>query len=247
MFTVRRWWERYGTQVFLSILVLGTALLVRQTQGTAISELYYWMVRPLQPRPLPEERLTNARVDELQAKVDELEQQNDKLKGLLDYTEGQKLQSIAAPIAGRSVDRWWNQVILGRGSRDGIEVDFVVSGPGGLVGRVVQVTPHTSRVLLVSDPSIRVGATVGRSRQMGTLRGQSADRAVMEFFDKVPDVKAGDKVLTSTVSRLFPPGIPVGHVESVNLEKSPAPEVIVRLSAPLDYLEWVIVHPYKSR
>lgn len=247
MFTVRRWWDRYASQVFLSVLVLGTALFIRQTQGAVVSELYYWMVRPFQPRPLPEERLTNARVDELQAQVAELEQQNQQLKQLLNYTEEQKLKSITAPIVGRSADRWWQQVTLGRGSQDGIEVDYVVTGPGGLVGRVVQVTPNTSRVLLASDPSSRVGAMVGRSRQMGFLRGESSDRVVMEFFDKVPNVKKGDKVLTSPVSRLFPPGMSIGYVESVDLEKSPAPEVVVKLSVPLEYLEWVVVHPYKSR
>ncbi|MBE9116930.1 rod shape-determining protein MreC [Lusitaniella coriacea LEGE 07157] len=247
MFIVRRWWERYGVQVFFSVVVLGTAIFLRQTQGVVLSEIYYWVFRPLQPNELPEKQLTDARVEELQAKLSELEQQNETLKGLLDYVEGQKLEGVVAPIVGRSVDHWWQQVTLGRGSQDGIKIDDVVTGPGGLVGRITQVTPNTSRVLLSSDPNSRVGAMIGRSRQMGSMRGDGSDRAVMEFFEKVPDVKKGDKVLTSTVSRLFPPGIPVGYVESVDLEKSPAPEVIVKLSAPMDYLEWVVVHPFKSK
>lgn len=247
MFTVRRWWDRYGSQLFITILVLGTALLVRQTQGSAISELYYWAVRPFQPRPLPEERLTNARVDELETRLAEVEQQNEALQELLKYSKSQKQEGITSPVIGRSVDHWWKQVTLGRGSQEGIEVNYVVTGPGGLVGRVVQVTPHTSRVLLISDPTSRVGVTISRSRQMGFMRGNGSDRAVMEFFDKVPDVKKGDKVITSTVSHLFPAGFPVGYVESVNLEKSPAPEVVIKLTAPLSYLEWAIVHPFKSK
>ncbi|MBD2576203.1 rod shape-determining protein MreC [Oscillatoria sp. FACHB-1406] len=247
MFTVRRWWDRYGSQVFLTVLVIGTALFIRQTQGAVVSELYYWMVRPLQPRPLPEERLTNARVEELQAEVDELEQQNEQLKQILKYTEKQKLPSLTAPVVGRSVDRWWNQVTLGRGSEEGIKVGYIVTGPGGLVGRIIQVTPNTSRVLLASDPTSRVGAMVGRTREMGFLRGASSEKVVMEFFNKVPNVKPGDKILTSSVSHLYPPGTPVGFVETVDLEKSPAPEVVVKLSAPMDYLEWVVVHPYQGQ
>jgi rod shape-determining protein MreC len=245
MFTVRRWWDRYGSQAFLTILVVGTALFIRQTQGTIVSEMYYWAVRPFQPRPLPEERLTNARVRELQTRLTELEQQNQQLKELLEYTETQTQPGIAAPIIGRSVDRWWKHISIGRGRNDGIQVNDVVTGPGGLIGRAIQVTPNTSRILLASDPTSRVGVMVSRSRAMGFIRGDDSDLAVMEFFDKVPDVKAGDKVLTSSVSQRFPAGIPVGYVESVDLEKSPAPQATIKLTAPLEYIEWVVVHPFK--
>jgi hypothetical protein len=52
-------------------------------------------------------------------------------------------------------------------------------------------------------------------------------------------------VSTSPVSELFPAGIPVGRVESVNLSKSPAPEAIIELSVPINVLEWVEVKPSK--
>lgn len=244
MFTVRRWWDRFGSQAFIVFLAMGTALFIRQTQGTVLSELYYWTVRPIQPRPLPEERLSNARVQELETRLSELEQQNQSLKELLQYTETEKRSGVAAPIIGRSVDGWWNHVVIGRGENDDVSVDDVVTGPGGLVGRVIQVTPNTSRILLASDPTSRVGVTVSRSREMGFMVGDDSELAVMEFFEKVPDVKEGDKVLTSRVSQRFPEGIPVGEVESVDLEKSPAPQAVIKLTAPFEYLEWVVVHPF---
>ena len=52
-------------------------------------------------------------------------------------------------------------------------------------------------------------------------------------------------VSTSAYSQLFPAGLPVGTVESVNLTNTPAPEAIVKLSAPLNILEWVNVYPNK--
>jgi rod shape-determining protein MreC len=78
---------------------------------------------------------------------------------------------------------------------------------------------------------------------MGFLRGQGSNRAVLQFFDKVPDVRRGDVVSTSPVSKLFPSGLPLGRVESVNLDKSPAPEAVIELTAPVSYLEWVVVYP----
>lgn len=243
MFILRRWWDRHGIAIVLGGLTLSAAWLVRQTQGAALFEAYQLMTRPFQLSPTPEERLTNARVLELQERLVELESQNQKLKELLDYAKTQKQQGIVSPVIGRSADHWWQQVTLGRGSGDGIKVGFIVMGPGGLVGRVVSVTPNSSRVLLISDATSHVGAVVSRSRSMGFLRGQGSNRAVLQFFDKVPDVRRGDVVSTSPVSKLFRSGLPLGRVESVNLDKSPAPEAVIELTAPVSYLEWVVVYP----
>jgi rod shape-determining protein MreC len=241
MFTLRRWWNRHGLRIGLVCLALGTAWTVRQTQGVAIFEIYQWVSRPFQGQPPNEEIWKNAQIEELQQRLVELESENQQLKGLLGYVANRPDKGIVAPIIGRSADHWWQQITLGRGSQDGIRVGSIVSGTGGVVGRVVQVSPNTSRVLLISDPSSQVGVTIARSRFMGYMRGQSESRAVMEFFDKVPDVRPGDVVTTSSFSRLFPAGLPIGRVESVNLNKSPAPEAIIELSAPISYLEWVVV------
>lgn len=243
MFILRRWWDRNGVAIVLGGLTLSAAWLVRQTQGTALFEAYQLMTRPFQSGPTQEERLTDARVLELKQQLVELESQNQKLKELLDYGKTQKQQGIVAPVVGRSADHWWQQVTLGRGSQEGIKVGFVVMGPGGLVGRVISVTPNSSRVLLISDATSKVGAVISRSRSMGFMRGQGSNRAVLQFFDKVPDVRRGDVVSTSPVSQLFPSGLPLGRVESVNLDKSPAPEAVIELTAPISYLEWVIVYP----
>ncbi|MGB3517017.1 MAG: rod shape-determining protein MreC, partial [Elainellaceae cyanobacterium] len=53
----------------------------------------------------------------------------------------------------------------------------------------------------------------------------------------------GDAVSTSSLSQLFPPGLPVGLVESVNLNRSPAPEAVIELTSPISRLEWVIITP----
>ena len=113
-----------------------------------------------------------------------------------------------------------------------------------MVGRVISVTENTSRVLLLSDPTSRLGATirVGKDRSyMGILHGRGQSKAVMEFFDKVPEVKPGYKVFTSPYSPRFQSGLLVGIVESVDLKKSPAPEAVVNFSSPIGHLEWVMV------
>ncbi|MEM8779009.1 MAG: rod shape-determining protein MreC [Cyanobacteria bacterium P01_G01_bin.49] len=249
MLIVRRWYGQYGSKFIWAVVVVGIGWFLRQTQGAAVLELYYWVTRPLQSESpeLLQKRLTNARTTELEQRVVELERQNQQLRKLLGYFEDQQNNVIASPIIGRSPDDWWEQIILGRGSRDGIEVGYVVTGIGGLIGRIIDVTPHTSRVLLVSDPTSHVGARVSPTGTMGVIKGDNSEIAVISFFEKVPKVSPGDTITTSPVSRLFPDGLPIGRVQSVDLEKGPAPEAKVLLTAPIDDLEWVVIHPFKSK
>jgi rod shape-determining protein MreC len=243
MYTLRRWWDRHALRLGLVCLSLGAAWGIRQTQGAAIFELYQVIARPFVGEPNQTVPPDSDRVRQLEQQLVELQSQNQELKKLLGYVSQRPGEGVVAPVIGRSADHWWQQVTLGRGSRDGIRVGSIVSGNGGIVGRVTQVTPNTSRVLLISDPTSQVGVTISRSRYMGYIRGQAANRVIMEFFDKVPDVHPGDVVATSSYSQLFPPGLPVGVVESLNLNKSPAPEAVIELSSPISHLEWVIVYP----
>jgi len=244
MFTLRRWWDRHRIQIILTGMALGSALVIRQTQALPLFEVYRLATMLFRPSATQEALLANAQMQELQQRLTELESQNERLRTLLGYASASKAPGTATPVIGRSADHWWQQIILGRGSNGGVQVGDVVMAPGGVVGRVTAVTPTTSRVLLLSDPSSRVGVTVSRSRHMGYMRGQSTNRAVLEFFDKVPDVRRGDVVTTSSLSRLFPPGLPIGRVESVDLNKSPAPEAVIELSAPVSFLEWAVVYPH---
>lgn len=244
----QRWWQRNRKYLPWAFVVLGLAWFLRQTQGAVILEMYQVLARPFEGESaaVQEARLTNARIEELSLKIAELEQQNQQLKQLLGYAQTNKIEFIASPIIGHSADAWWQQVILGRGSKDGIKEGYIVTGIGGLVGRVIDVTPNTSRVLLITDPSSQVGASVTRSRSLGFLKGQGSSLATMQFFDKVPDVKLGDTITTSRVSRLFPSEIPIGKVKSFQSSKGAVPEATIELTAPINHLEWVLVQPHKA-
>ncbi len=243
MVVLRRWLNRHGLQVGLLGVTIGIAWVVRQTQGVAIFEAYQAMARPFQTKPTQQQILTNARVQELQGQLVELESQKQKLQELLGYVEAKIPEGVVAPVIGHGADHWWQQITVGRGTKDGIQVGFMATAPGGLVGRVTEVTDHTSRVLLLSDPSHRVGAMVSRSRNMGYLRGQSSNQAVLQFFERAPNIRRGDTVVTSSYSQFYPAGVMVGQIESIDFNKSPAPEAVVQLAVPITYLEWVVLQP----
>lgn len=242
-----RWWDRYGFRTIIVIVALIIALGIKQTQAAFLSEAYYFVVKPFQSQAqlTLEDRLTNARILELEQNVAELEQQNRQLKQSLAYAEAQPVKTIAAPVIARSRDRWWNRVTLGKGSQDGVKPGYIVTGIGGLVGRVTHVTPHTSKVLLISDSTSRVGAILSRNRQFGYVRGKSSSIVVMQFFNQVADIKPGDEIATSPLSKLYPPGLAIGKVKSI--KKNQGATIEVELSAPIDVLEWVVIQPFASK
>ena len=247
MFTARRWWERLGLQLGILGLVAGGALVVRQTQGEALVEFYDGIMRPFEMFQSQPNRdyLTDAKVQELQARIVELESQNKNIKALLKYVEKEpkNVPTIPARVVGRSADNWWQQVTLNRGSNTGIQKGYVVKAEGGLVGLIDSVTPNTSRVLLISDMNSQVGVNISRTGGKGILRGDGSADAVLEFYEKVPNVKAGDVVSTSTYSSKFPSGVPIGKIKSLDLKRLPASVATVELFPPIRSLDWVTIHP----
>jgi rod shape-determining protein MreC len=241
MYFFYRWWDRYRAALGLLLFGGSGAWFLLQTNGAALQELYRLATLPFQPDITKQEQLVQARTWELQQNLAELKAQNQSLRALLKQPAIAENKSIPAPIIGRSADHWWQQLLINRGSADGIRLGAAVMAPGGLIGRVTLVTPNTSRVLLLTDPTSRVGVTVARTRQMGILRGQSDVQAVIEFFEKDPKVRPGDVVITSALSSLFPAGLPIGQIQSVNLKDTAHPRAVVDLAAPMGNLEWVMV------
>jgi rod shape-determining protein MreC len=236
----------------LIALAIGAGIVVRQTQAAPLSELFGLLNRTLRPNqqkidPQQSEQqnpaLATARIIEMEQRLVEAEAENIKLKELLGFKEKVKGQPIPAAVIGRSGDHWWQQVTLNLGQNAGIAENQIVMAPGGVVGYIESVTPNTSRVLLISDPNSQTGVVVSRSRETGYMRGIGNNRAMMEFFDKVPDVRKGDVVAISSFSKKYPKGLPIGRVLEVDDRKSPAPEATIELSAPIRNLEWVLVYP----
>lgn len=243
MYSLNRWWDRYGLRLGLTALAILAAWAIRQMSGAPVLEVYQVLASPFVGSPNREQVLNTARDSAVQQRITELESQNQMLRELISYESSQPMEGIMAPVIGRSADQWWQQIIIKRGSNHNVRVNDLVASTGGLVGRVSHVTPNTSRVLLISDPASQIGAVVNRSRTMGYLRGQSESRAVLVFFDRFPDVRPGDIVSTSPLSQIMPSGFPIGRVESINNNISPSPEAIIELAAPVSSLEWVVVYP----
>lgn len=105
-----------------------------------------------------------------------------------------------------------NRVTIDRGGGDGIKAHMAVVSAKGLVGIVETVSLHSSQVLLVTSPAIRVAVkVVGDPDVPGISQGETATRLVINLLES-DEVHTGQRVVTSGFSTLIPGGIPVGTV-----------------------------------
>ena len=140
---------------------------------------------------------------------------NARLKALLDLKGTLAAPSIAVSVIGEDSSAWFKTLVVNRGLADGLQEGMPVLAAGGVVGRLVKVASHSSRVLLLTDHASAIAALVQRSRARGVVRGAGGGRCSMEFTVRDDDVKVGDTVISSGIGGVFPKGLPIGEVTMV--------------------------------
>jgi len=223
---------------FVLLLVLG---LVRLSKGAGFADGFALLSRPFWPGTAQREWVEAAQQQEQISRLELLERDNARLRELLALDQQSSGDWIQAAVISRTASGWWQQLILGKGSVEGVAKDDAVIGPGGLIGRVQSVTPTTSRVRLLTAPGSRIGVWLPRTQQHGLLAGLGTARPQLQFLDKDIQVRPGDLVSTSPASTLLPPNLPVAVVQSLNARAVPAPTALVQLIAPPDAIDWVQV------
>lgn len=174
--------------------------------------------------------------------MQELELENKRLKNLLDFKESSDYKVIAAKVIGRAPDNWQSVIIIDRGSRNGIKRGFIAIDFLGLVGRVIEVSGLTSRVMLINDPNLSVSAIDSRSRQEGIVSGTLGNRLIMRYLLNDADVKPDDKIFTSGLTELYPKGLLIGTVLSVDEEFSGLGRyAIIKPAVNLSSIEEVLI------
>ena len=142
-----------------------------------------------------------------------------QLKGVLDLAGRGNFKVVAARVIARGSASSFSQTItIDAGSSSGIRNDMTVISENGLVGVVKTTTASSSIVLLMSDPSFKVGVRIARSQSIGVLSGQGSSNYSLELLDPSGTIKVGDQLLTngSQDNKPFVPGVPVGVVTSVD-------------------------------
>lgn len=111
-------------------------------------------------------------------------------------------------------------MVVDLGAADGVKEGMVALTHKGLVGRVVAVSANASRVLLITDARSAVDAYVQRSRARCIIAGQNRKRCDVIYLSVNADVKAGDMLVSSGLGGVFPPGINLGHITTLEAGSS---------------------------
>jgi len=172
---------------------------------------------------------TKSKIDALKAENEELKSQIilnenvvgelEQLKGVLDLAGKARYKVVSARVISKGgTGTFGETIVLDSGSNSGIKRDMTVIAAGGLVGVVKSTTATSAVVLLMSDPSFRIGVRVAGSQDMGILSGEGEGKFSLRMLSATGQIKAGDVLLSrgSSGDKPFVPGVPVGKVITVD-------------------------------
>ena len=164
-----------------------------------------------------------------------------RVQALLAFKEQYVDTTVAAQVIGTSGSEQSRILYIDKGSKDGIKPDMAVITPTGIVGKIVQVFPDASQVLPINDQFSGVGAALKSSRLQGILKGSPNGATTLQYVMSDEKVEPGEGVITSGGDRIFPKGLPVGKVVSVEPGKDLFLNIRVVPAARLDQVEEVLV------
>ena len=237
LISTSRWWhKRKNWTLFVILLFL---VFVRISKGSIYKDFYYFISKPFWPGQYQKEIILKSIDQESLINLNLLKKDNLRLREMLSIQESSDDDRISAAVISRKTGSWWRQIILNKGSKDGVEIGSTVIGPGGLLGRVNNTSLFTSSVTLLTSPESKVGVWVDRIQINGLLVGLGNDHPSLILYSKDADIKVGDFVSSSPTSTLLPPNIPIGIVQSIDNTLNSKKTAKISLLAKPHVIDWV--------
>jgi len=224
--------SRYKSLVHL-VAAVGLSLLIIASNGSPImdktrglvleSSAYLWVpIKWVQTIFTIEKDYRELQQRHIKAQIElnknrTLVKENQRLRGMLGFKGEKNFNVIPANVLSVVGSHTMNSLTVDQGSEDGITLlAGVVDAHAQLVGKIVAVSPHTALVQLVSDKNFRVSVREMRSRDVGILSYSLKTGYVIQDVPKNAEVIAGDSVVTSGFSDIFPEHIFVGWVSAIS-------------------------------
>jgi len=123
---------------------------------------------------------------------------------------------LSAKIVGHSQSAFSRGLLMNVGAADGVKPYQPVIDAYGMVGRVVQVSDHASRLMLITDPTSRIPVTVGTKGERAIVSGTGDGLLQLLFVSPTHTIGRGDLVMTTENGGLLPSALAIGEVATVN-------------------------------
>src|SRR5262245_24787510 len=174
----------------------------------------------------------------------DLEAENEQLRGELARLEDENLQFrealvtsgqlrriaemrrdfevplLPTQVVGQDASLWFRSLLLDRGRTAEVRSGMPVMVDQGVVGLVSATSLHSARAMMILDRRSAVDAMIQRSRARGLVRGLGTGELEFEFMVRGDDVVEGDEVITSGVGGVYPKGLRIGTIRSVNADRT---------------------------
>lgn len=176
------------------------------------------------------------------------QRENERLRGLVGFRDTVTTTMLPARVITKDLSRQDNLLTINVGTRDGVEVEMPVIDDRGLVGKIILAGERYSLVMPHQNTQFAVPAQIVELGRDGIVRwdGTNRDRLTMEYVVKTEPVERGMLVTTGLVSANYPPGIPIGRVDSAFAAQG-RNDLIIQLepSAPISTVDivYVILNP----
>src|SRR5262252_6009683 len=150
-----------------------------------------------------------------------LEEQNERLQRLLDVQHSIGLGAQLARLVEVDPGPFHRRIVLNVGSDSRVAVGQAVIDASGVMGQVVETLPHTSTVMLITNPTQAIPVAIERTGLRTIARGgSSADTLELPNIPISADVKVGDRLVTSGLGGIYPAGFPVGEIRAISPDAS---------------------------
>ena len=193
------------------------------------------------------------KVQELEVQVqqkEELAKENESLKSLLQLKNESNYKVVPAQIIGRDPSLWFDSAIINRGSLDGVKLNMPIVNNGGLIGRVIAVSPITAQINLVTKEKSGLGGVIGElgnSNALGVVSGNGKREMLeMGYIPGTIEVQVGEMVYTTGQDGIYPAGLKIGEVVEVKPGSATVTQqIFIKPTARLYSMEEVAVLLYE--
>lgn len=168
-----------------------------------------------------------------------LEVENKLLYDLLNYVSPKDADFITAKVIAEESNAFSRALILYTAGQNNVKKGQIVLSDKGVIGRIERVGSVYSKVLLLTDINSKIPVIIENSRVRGILSGDNTSVPKLIFTPLEAEITVGDKIVTSGVAGVFPSGLPIGKV--VSIEKN---NIKVKTFSNLDRIEYVRIVDY---
>jgi rod shape-determining protein MreC len=173
---------------------------------------------------------------------EKLSTENRQLRRLLAMHDRAVPRSTVAEVLYDTRDAFSRRLVLDKGSQQGVAAGQPVIDPEGVVGQVTRVYPLSSEVTLMTDHASTIPVELRRTGERSLAYGGSMTGTVeLRYLRSTADVRAGDEIVTSGLDGVFPAGLPVGVIRSVDSAGSPFIRAIIEPAARVERAHLLLV------